>query len=1368
MPTFEELLKLADEEVTAIQGESLPIEFVPVQGGPGREERREARLKRERDTAVSEWAMNTMGMPGLSPMLSPMKVQPPPEQRVAAGRGALAGAEMGHERLGAGTGAVIERTLRGGMRTMGRGIRLAHFWRTAEEEESYTRTIEELGEPWWHQRKVAELDQKLDEVFDQADMNREGFAAQTAYKVYDFLVSLGVMKAIIGLGAFPGAAAAGKVGVGAKILAITKYATTRAAYTYFTQGGGEDALAAAGVTFLYMMTPAASGFVGSKLGAVTTDIAANAAITTAREVIQTRGYNMTPDLLAGYISDFIAALGTQPHKTGVPKVVAERIVQQAARANEVTVEEFRAELEKQFAEAQKAAPEPEGEKAPEEAPPPAAKPIEEAPTEAKAEPPPAAERPADEEAPPTPTERAEAQASGDEAYGFIKDALVDAGRERIGLPPAIHGASRTQQEILDTAAARFEEDRFIGQRTLDSLERQSRPHTTEEGGILVYEMARLRVEREHAEAALDDARASGDEADIREATAQVNQAIAQYDRASNITTLTGTEVGQALQIRKMLLAQDFSLASMESQARAAFGGKEMPEGAKARVKALHDAHAKLEVEIAKEAESAVVVEADKAIKDIKKQVKAAKGKGEPPEPQIVLDKMASGKRTDLTEAARDIARWYIMQGVTDRETIYDRVHGELSRIFPAMTRLETINALAGYGQYKELSKDALKVQLRDLIGQSQQISKIKDMLAGKAPLKSGREQRTPTDEERRLLQIVNEMKRKGEYSVTDPARQLKSALDAIHTRLKNQIADLNEEIRTGEKISKTRTTVEYDAEAKALRAERDRLKAIEKELFGDPKMTDEARINRAVAALQRSIAEYERRITQGDYFARKATVKTPPSEQIDALKAQRESTKQQLEWLKKMAKPEMRTPAELALDRWENSVLARIADLKDRMARGDFITQPRPERVLTPRLEKLQAQKMKVEAEFQAAKRRWQWQQSSLPSKAVDLTLDTFDLVRAIWTGIDLSPILRQGIMPLLAHPVRTVTEIGKAFPTLTSEEAALRHMNRIRESPQYARYQRYRLNYTEVGGPLERMEELVISNLARYIPVLAGTQRFYTALMNGLRHSSMEIAERAFGPDGKFTKEQGETMAFYVNASTGRGNLGWLERAAVPMNRVFFSPRLLMANLQMLTGAPILRATDAKARAYIAREYARMAIGWGLIYTLGYLANGEFEWNWKSSDFGKIRFGNTRIDPLRGMAQVAVLTGRLTTGERKTARGRIVPIRGPDRPYAGLTAFQIMANFMRSKLSPMFSIGLDVIAGETMDGEPVDPLTLRTAGRLVTPMAARDVYEAIREHGVPEGAALGLLFILGFGGNTYEPRTKKRRPKSFYTVSKR
>jgi hypothetical protein len=91
----------------------------------------------------------------------------------------------------------------------------------------------------------------------------------------------------------------------------------------------------------------------------------------------------------------------------------------------------------------------------------------------------------------------------------------------------------------------------------------------------------------------------------------------------------------------------------------------------------------------------------------------------------------------------------------------------------------------------------------------------------------------------------------------DPATQLKSALDAVKTRLRNQINDLNFQIRTGKKIIRSKTEVPTDIESRTLTQERNDLKAQFDEIFGKSEKTDAQRVALAMKAVERSITDLE-------------------------------------------------------------------------------------------------------------------------------------------------------------------------------------------------------------------------------------------------------------------------------------------------------------------------------------------------------------------------------------------------------------------------------------------------------------------------------------------------------------------------------
>jgi hypothetical protein len=213
-------------------------------------------------------------------------------------------------------------------------------------------------------------------------------------------------------------------------------------------------------------------------------------------------------------------------------------------------------------------------------------------------------------------------------------------------------------------------------------------------------------------------------------------------------------------------------------------------------------------------------------------------------------------------------------------------------------------------------------------------------------------------------------------------------------------------------------------------------------------------------------------------------------------------------------------------------------------------------------------------------------------------------------------------------------------------------------------------------------------------------------------------------------------------------------------------------SRFQLLVGQPLWKG-NAKTRKAIAAEYARYLGGLGLFYSLAYLMGlgadddkdkPKMTFDPRSSDFGKVRFGNTTIDPLSGLTQTTVLIGRLATGKSKPRYGKAVPLRGKV-PYGGATTTDTLARFLRSKLSPWLGTTVDLLQGENVVGEKVTPTDV--AMNSIVPLSFRDVYQVMQEQGIPKGTALSLISLFGMGLQTYKPKPKKKSlrksgPKGF------
>ncbi len=367
---------------------------------------------------------------------------------------------------------------------------------------------------------------------------------------------------------------------------------------------------------------------------------------------------------------------------------------------------------------------------------------------------------------------------------------------------------------------------------------------------------------------------------------------------------------------------------------------------------------------------------------------------------------------------------------------------------------------------------------------------------------------------------------------------------------------------------------------------------------------------------------------------------------------------------------------------------------------------------------------------------------------------DTFNTFRAIMTSLDLSAVLRQGGLAAFGHPIVALKDMWPMLRALRSERNQAIVTEEIRNNPDYALARKGRVSFTDIEGPLSAMEERMMGRWLRHVPGVAASARAYTTFLNRMRMDLFSGMVRALPPEGRASSDELTTIGNYVNYTTGRGSIGTSERTLVGMNTIFFAPRYTVSRFQYLFGigtAPVeaIFGSTKAAHRIIVSEYARTLIGATIVYAAGSLAGGIIEKNMLSSDFGKIRFGNTRLDPMSGLIQGTVLLARELSGLTKTQAGDIVPIRGSDVPYGGRTGWTVLSDWLRLKLSPAFATGVNYLVGEDPLGNPVTPAA--TAQNLLVPMSFNDILETMKEQGVPETVALGVLSLLGMGIQTYQ-----------------
>jgi hypothetical protein len=133
------------------------------------------------------------------------------------------------------------------------------------------------------------------------------------------------------------------------------------------------------------------------------------------------------------------------------------------------------------------------------------------------------------------------------------------------------------------------------------------------------------------------------------------------------------------------------------------------------------------------------------------------------------------------------------------------------------------------------------------------------------------------------------------------------------------------------------------------------------------------------------------------------------------------------------------------------------------------------------------------------------------------------------------------------------------------------------------------------------------------------------------------------------------------------------------------------------------------------------------------------------SSDFGKIKIGNTRLDPFAGFQQYAVLANRLLQGRTKSSiSGREYNL---GEEFGRPTKLDVLGRFAEGKLHPVLSFATGMLRGKDFTGQPFNvPAEL---GNRLVPIIMQDIYELANED--PTLLPLAVPSAFGMGIQSYE-----------------
>lgn len=395
----------------------------------------------------------------------------------------------------------------------------------------------------------------------------------------------------------------------------------------------------------------------------------------------------------------------------------------------------------------------------------------------------------------------------------------------------------------------------------------------------------------------------------------------------------------------------------------------------------------------------------------------------------------------------------------------------------------------------------------------------------------------------------------------------------------------------------------------------------------------------------------------------------------------------------------------------------------------------------------------------------------ALGLKLKDLIVDIINLPKLILSSADMSGFLRQGVVEVAAHPLISSKAMAKTFQFAFSPKSFEQYFKDLEKDPLYPIIRNSKLAITDPSRSMRYThEEAFISRLAQQTPIIGHLLRFsersYVGFLNKLRVDVFksfvdELLSRGYSPIKN--EDVFKSAANIVNTFTGRGSLGRFDRIVPELNTIFFSPRLIAARFNTLN--PIWYAKQNKAvRLKAIGDFAKFVVA-GLtlisllsIYKKMYNKSDKelfIESDPRSSDFGKIKSGNTRWDIWGGFQQWVRVFSQVISGKRKSTRtGKLISLTKEEYPFT--TRKEVALRFIEGKLAPIPALMNDLISGaKNYGGEDLTPSMV--AKEKFIPLYIQDILEAYQDGGMGRAVGAGVPAFFGVGVQTYKDKPKPK-----------
>ncbi len=544
-------------------------------------------------------------------------------------------------------------------------------------------------------------------------------------------------------------------------------------------------------------------------------------------------------------------------------------------------------------------------------------------------------------------------------------------------------------------------------------------------------------------------------------------------------------------------------------------------------------------------------------------------------------------------------------------------------------------------------------------------------------------------------------------------------------------------------------------------------------------LSDPQRVKNATDALERSIAEIERRIAEKDLFPEKQPSKTPKTPELEALRTRRDALKEELKALQEIARPKP-TAQEKALQAYKKRLAKRVAEIEERLASGELTPPERKTLELDAEAQALREKAADAARRVAEALRKQIPITARLTNMLLRIVPGSGAFLKSVkaadiasFAGRQLLPTLGHDISNLLISPITgkpTADWARSVWPGIVAffdESRFNEYMDAIREARSYEALVERGI-VTEMGDVEKSLrEEGFYSKAAEKMPLVkranraAVVMRDMAVVLQGDR--AMEV-EEARGRE--LTPKRLDRIFSQIGNFTGRAKVSQDPKAQKVynfVNEVAWSPRFALARFKNLATLYGLISRDPYVRAQGAKTLAGSIVFTALTAWIASLFGYDTD-EWQifgddklifdddalSADLLKARKGDTRYDLTGGYGSIVRFIARMATGYTKDASGRIHRI---DR-------VPVMINFLKGKSAPLLGLLTTVFTGKDWVGRKIEGPGewTREAVDQVGYMWLNDVIDAVADEmdrnglieSLPAGIAPGLAGQIGMGVQTY------------------